>query len=409
LVLEFVSPASRHDGEPVYQHLNPQYPSSWWTIGFSDEVLTGEVVPATLLERRLMLWRGSDGRLRCQGATCPHLGANIGYGGEVVGCEVRCPFHGFRFDGSGALCHVPHAESTRSRPKGALETYRVVERFGTIFLWNGPDPADHEVPDLVALMAEGRPGLTERDVTCYHHGFYLPYPAKWFLENGPDAGHFPGVHRLGETGSADVLAETPTTLRWRQRLEGVTPYPSWTKLKEQFRRGELRYFQSNAGDVELTTHGGGIQVLALPARVDSGTGRVDEFLRFFESGQAIISWTPVTAETHVFRFVFVLPKIQNPLLRPVGERLIDSLLKLRDWIGVIQDSAIMLHREEPPNPIYVRQDRTLVKFRRFWDRRIADPSLAEGDLVHANGARAGLPWSTGVRRSAVARTREGEQ
>lgn len=376
-----------------FQHLNPQYPSSWWSVGFSGEVVPGEVVPLTVLERRLMLWRGEDGVLRCHSALCPHLGANIGYGGDVVGCEVRCPFHGFRFDGTGAVCHVPDDRSGRAPAHASLAMYRVEERHGTVFLWNGPDPADHEVPDLVALMRDTRPGISERDVTCYHHGFFLPYPAKWFLENGPDAGHFPGVHRLGATGFADVLTETPTSLQWRQRLDGVTPYPSWAKLREQSWRGELRFLQSNAGDVELTTHGGGIQVLSLPARVDSGTGAVDEFLRFFESGQAIISWTPVTAETHVFRFVFVLPRITNPVLRAVGEPLIDRLLKLRDWAGIMQDSAIMLHREELPDPAYVRQDRTLVKFRRFWDSRIADRSLAAGDLLHANGARAGLRWA----------------
>ena len=54
----------------------------------------------------------------------------------------------------------------------------------------------------------------------------------------------------------------------------------------------------------------------------------------------------------------------------------------------------MTHREESPQPRYYGLDAALVTYRRFWDRRLLDRTLGEGDNRHSNGRRAGLVWQT---------------
>ena len=47
-------------------------------------------------------------------AYCPHLGAHLGVGGQVEGDCMRCPFHGWEFDGdSGACVEIPYGERER--------------------------------------------------------------------------------------------------------------------------------------------------------------------------------------------------------------------------------------------------------------------------------------------------------
>ena len=42
-----------------------------------------------------------SGEVHVMDAFCPHLGAHLGHGGHVDGCEIVCPFHGWQFDADG--------------------------------------------------------------------------------------------------------------------------------------------------------------------------------------------------------------------------------------------------------------------------------------------------------------------
>ena len=41
-------------------------------------------------------------------AFCPHMGAHLGFGGEVVGNSIKCPFHGWSFDREGKCQRIPY-------------------------------------------------------------------------------------------------------------------------------------------------------------------------------------------------------------------------------------------------------------------------------------------------------------
>ena len=85
-------------------------PNSWFMLLYSNELATGEVKPLRYLGRELVAFRDAQGAVRVFDAFCPHLGANLGYGGKVVGDTLQCPFHGWRFDGNGRCVQVPYAD-----------------------------------------------------------------------------------------------------------------------------------------------------------------------------------------------------------------------------------------------------------------------------------------------------------
>ena len=74
--------------------------------------------------RDLVLWRDEAGEFHLQDAFCPHLGAHLGVGGAVEDGCIRCPFHGWTFDGTGACTNIPYSD--RLNRKAHVRTYPVV-------------------------------------------------------------------------------------------------------------------------------------------------------------------------------------------------------------------------------------------------------------------------------------------
>ena len=84
-----------------------------------------------------MLFRTRSGEARVLDAYCAHLGAHLGEGGRVVGENLRCPFHGWHYDGSGACVKIPYAADSDRIPKRArVRAWDVVERNRMIFVWH---------------------------------------------------------------------------------------------------------------------------------------------------------------------------------------------------------------------------------------------------------------------------------
>ena len=63
------------------------------------------------LGQELAVYRGDDNKAYIVDAYCPHLGANLGVGGQVKGDCIECPFHGWVFKGSDGKCvNIPYTK-----------------------------------------------------------------------------------------------------------------------------------------------------------------------------------------------------------------------------------------------------------------------------------------------------------
>ena len=128
----------------------PSYPNGWFCIGFSSDFAIGQVVTRHCFGRDIVLHRTESGALRATEAHCPHLGAHLGHGGRVEGERLRCPFHGWCFDGDGQCVEIPGAQ--RIPPRARLQTWPLRELNGVVFVHNseegrGPDWEPEELPE----------------------------------------------------------------------------------------------------------------------------------------------------------------------------------------------------------------------------------------------------------------------
>ena len=93
-------------------------PNGWFVVAEAAEIEPGEVRALHYFDRDLVLYRGADGTPHVMDAHCPHLGAHLAVGGRVEDDCIRCPFHGWKYDGGAGKCvEIPYGEVTTIPPK----------------------------------------------------------------------------------------------------------------------------------------------------------------------------------------------------------------------------------------------------------------------------------------------------
>ena len=123
-------------------------PFGWFRMLESKELAVGDVKTVQYLGKEFVLFRTEDGQAHGVDPYCPHLGAHFGFGGVVEGNVLRCPFHHWKFDGSGQCVDVPYAK--RIPAKAQVEAYPTCEVNGIVFLWHHPhgDAPRWDVPEV---------------------------------------------------------------------------------------------------------------------------------------------------------------------------------------------------------------------------------------------------------------------
>ena len=219
------------------------FPNGWFRVAFSDDLAPGELKRLRYFGKELVLFRCQGGTARVFDAHCPHMGAHLGFGGQVVGESLRCPFHHWEFDGEGKCNKIPYAK--RIPPRARIDTYRVVEKNGVILMWHhreGASPS-FEIPDIPEMgdSAWTRPDLAHWEVR-----------ASWLdmNENCVDQAHFKYVH--------GTLSIPPTTAEIQGHIH---------RAESHFR---MRV-PGGEGDAKLVTmdHGPGFQVVRITGLIDT--------------------------------------------------------------------------------------------------------------------------------------------
>ena len=219
------------------------YARGWFRVAYTDQLAPGELKKLHLFGRELVLFRTESGKPCLVDAYCPHLGAHLGVGGEVVGEAIRCPFHHWEFDGEGQCTKIPYAK--KIPPKAKLSPWPLVEKNGLLLAYHdaaGGAP-DFEIPELPELCAEGWLPLDRN---------FWTVRANWIdmNENCVDQAHFKYIH--------GTLTIPPTTAEIDGPLHIAT-----SEFTMRTPDGE--------GSAELVTldYGPGFQVVRMQGLIDT--------------------------------------------------------------------------------------------------------------------------------------------
>ncbi len=167
----------------------PPIPYGWFIVRFSKDLQAGDVQRLQYFGRELVLFRTESGKATLLDAHCPHLGAHLAFGGEVVGETIRCPFHHWRMDTSGACVEVPSCD--RIPPKAKIRAWDVVEQNGMIKAWFHPEGA----PPSFWIEPVEDEGWTPMQTTHWR----IKSHAQEINENTVDIAHMKPVHHTGNS------------------------------------------------------------------------------------------------------------------------------------------------------------------------------------------------------------------
>ncbi len=181
-------------------------PHGWFHVGYSDQLVAGQIDSVRYFDRDLIRWRDEAGEVHLQDAYCAHLGAHIGVGGEVVGKLVQCPFHHWRYDGDGNVAEIDYANKLNE--KACLRTYPTREHYGIIMAWYHPDEVSPLFDLPVVPEAE-----SDEWVGPFNNQHQVRTALQEMAENTADGAHFVTIHQHpGDAEYGDFRFEGPSMI-----------------------------------------------------------------------------------------------------------------------------------------------------------------------------------------------------
>jgi 5,5'-dehydrodivanillate O-demethylase len=180
----------------------------WHPVAAVSELDDHPTKPVRIMGEDLVLYRDRGGRYGLIGRHCPHRRADLSYG-YVEDCGLRCTYHGWAFDHTGACVDQPFEltinPASRFREQATLPAYPVEPKAGLLWAYLGPEPA---------------PLVPTWEPFTWTNGFtqivFAEVPCNWFQcqENSIDPVHFEWLHdNWGAVLAGKVEQRAPTHLK----------------------------------------------------------------------------------------------------------------------------------------------------------------------------------------------------
>lgn len=88
----------------------------WYVVGWSSDFSEGVIESRRIIDEPVVFYRKQDGRLAAFADRCIHRHAPLSLG-RLEGDDIRCMYHGLRFDLDGLCVEIPGQASI---PKGLV-------------------------------------------------------------------------------------------------------------------------------------------------------------------------------------------------------------------------------------------------------------------------------------------------
>lgn len=218
------------------------YFQNWNPLMLATELESGKIVGKDFLGTRVIIYRDEQGKPVVQSAYCPHVGADLS-GGEIVGGEVRCPYHHWKFAKDGRCSEIPGEKHIPGVAR--IYNYPAAERWGLIWAFNGEEPT-YPLPEF--------PNLSEDEVVyqAYHRGT-RPIEGWIGSSNIVDFAHLSTVHGIPDPNPVSaVFKDHLLTVRQESdaRIADTQLWGcSWLTAHMEFSNGTERLFMAGSSQV----------------------------------------------------------------------------------------------------------------------------------------------------------------
>jgi len=168
----------------------------WIALGRAEDLAVGQAKPIRIMSEDYALYRGESGKAQVIAYHCPHRGAQM-HLGWVEGDDIRCVYHGWKFDCAGQCLEQPAEEAGFAR-KVKIRTWPTREHMGLIYAYFGAG----EPPAFPPHPVPPQPGIIDAWPT-----YEVPCNYLQCFENSMDEVHVAFVHAPG--GSHQLMSDLP--------------------------------------------------------------------------------------------------------------------------------------------------------------------------------------------------------
>lgn len=307
-------------------------PFGWFAVAESPDIEIGQTKAIYYFATHLVLWRDETGVAHVQDAFCPHLGAHLGHGASVEGCEIKCPFHGWKFDGDGCNTDIPYSD--RINKKARIRSYPVLERNGFVYTWYHP----HEEPPTWEVEAVD--DVTNGEFSGPKRTRHVVQAAiQEMAENGVDSAHFRYVHNVAEV----PVIEKYEPIEHRSTMLSSQKFPT--------PRGVVN------GRIDSIADGPGVSIVRF-------SGIIDTLL--------VTATTPIDANQSETRFNFYVRSLGDDKVNSsVGDAFVAEVDK-----QFSEDMPIWEHKAHIVRPALADNDGPFMKFRKWYSQFYAETETA---------------------------------
>jgi phenylpropionate dioxygenase-like ring-hydroxylating dioxygenase large terminal subunit len=282
-------------------------PNGWFIVAEARDLDPGEARTLYVFGQDVVLYRGTDGRPYMVEAYCAHLGAHLGVGGRVEEGCIRCPFHGWLYEGgSGSCTEIPYGNMDHIPSRARVRSFPCIERNHMIWAWHHAEGGDpfYDVPEVAEF--------TDDDWSPYEIAeFDVATCCQEMAENNVDFAHFKYVHGTDAIPEDDLFIDGP-------------------------------YKRTTTADGTFVREGYGLGL---------GVLRVQGFTTF------ISSTTPIDTEHVKVRWLFTSPKASGPDTAKEAKASFTS--------GVSQDLPIWENKRYVERPVLTKSERKLLEQRQW--------------------------------------------
>ncbi|MGA8254808.1 MAG: Rieske 2Fe-2S domain-containing protein [Mycobacterium sp.] len=324
-----------------------RYARGWHCLGLADTYRDGKPHPVHVFGTKLVVFADSAGTLHVLDGYCRHMGGDLSMG-TIKGDEVACPFHDWRWSGSGRCVQIPYA---RRVPRLArTRAWPTLEENKQLFIYNDPQgnppPPGVTIPRIDAAFSDEWTDWTWNSILIEGAN------CREIVDNIVDMAHFFYVHYSFPTYFKNVfeghLASQYMRSTGRDDIALRSNYTKAAGEEQPMNRSDATYYGPSYMINWL--HG--------------SHGRADS------ESVLINCHYPVTPTSFVLQFGVIVKK--QPGNSPeLSQKIAQGTAKGVE-IGFLQDVEIWKHKARIDNPLLTEEDGPVYQLRRWYEQFYVD-------------------------------------
>ncbi|MFL6119438.1 Rieske 2Fe-2S domain-containing protein [Actinophytocola sp.] len=329
-----------------------RFARGWHCLGLAEPFRDGEPHAVEAFGTKLVVFATEDGRLNVLDAYCRHMGGDLTQG-KVKGAAIACPFHDWRWAGTGKCVEIPYAKRIPLRAR--TRSWLTLERNKQLFVWHDPEgkpPAD----DVVIPETKGASGPEWSDWT-WDTVRIEGSNCREIIDNMVDMAHFFYIHFAFPTYFKNVFEGHIATQYLNSRARPDVNLGSSYSAEGVTLRSEASYYGPSymINDLWQDFHGTTIETVLINCHY------------------------PVTPDSFVLQWGVSVKKLPG-LPKEKADKMAGKLAK-SFGIGFLQDVEIWRNKTRVDNPLLCEEDGPVYQLRRWYEQFYVDAAEVTEEMT----------------------------